>query len=931
MHRARQPLFPAQPEKLFYIRDHIGCPAHSRLVWGSVMPDESPASTGEGPHWSHLLGDELPERTAVIHGPDWRSDRIAQGVVDTPGPAPTPSPTLGHYVLLEPLGAGGFGLVYKAFDQKLQRIVAIKKMAPDLAANSPARKRFVREARAGAAVQHENVVRIYAVEEQPTPYLVMEYVDGGSLQQHLNDTGPLDPAETLRIGAQIARGLAAAHAQGLIHRDVKPGNVMLEGSERPRVKLTDFGLARAADDASLTQSGMVVGTPLYMAPEQARGEKIDHRADLFSLGSVLYTMVTGRPPFRAANTLAVLKRVAEETPRPIKEIIPETPNWLCAIIDRLHAANPADRYSTANEAAEVLESCLHELNTGDSSKLHRIVKKRRPGVWIGAGVCVTLAALTLILGLSKTAISSSEPTPTPNPTPTPAATAPVAASVPTPAVPETFTNAAGIEFVRIPAGSAPYGGSPTNEPTHTAVIPQDMYISKYEVTRDEWAHVLYPGQNTLWIYTKNLPTAALDKFSEAQLHRLPVEGVSWDQCQQFIQALNKMANETGWVYRMPTTFEWEYVCRNGSGQPDEDYRKLHYMGREASNEFNASLGNVAASGYGHVMPVGSYPPNRLGVYDMQGNVAEYLDDTFGEQRELRPLAGGSFADSGDTLEARTRVFALPPNFTRHAGLRLVRVPVAQHYTPRMKVDQFYSEFKAQNPEFNGKINVTFEGHRLVKLHFADYTANSIRDLTSFRWLTDLRSIEAWNTAVSDLSPLQGLPLKHLNLNNCWTISSLAPLKGMQLESLELWGFNGTDLSPLKGMPISLLCVGGCWWNKVDLSPLKGMPLRILVLNCMDIEDLSPLADAPLEELLVAETKVRDLSPISDKRLTKLIAGLLPNLTDREQLRRFKNVTVLSADLDPKKEADQELLKSLPKLKVFKDKPVEEFFAAGEKK
>ena len=172
-------------------------------------------------------------------------------------------------------------------------------------------------------VRHDNVVQIHAVEEQPLPYLVMEYIPGQTLQQRLDRTGPLEVADVLRIGGQIARGLAAAHEQGLIHRDIKPGNILLESGVEQNVKITDFGLARAADDASLTQSGVIAGTPMYMAPEQAQGEALDHRADLFSLGSVLYTMASGRPPFRAATTIAVLKRVAEDTPRPIREIIPE--------------------------------------------------------------------------------------------------------------------------------------------------------------------------------------------------------------------------------------------------------------------------------------------------------------------------------------------------------------------------------------------------------------------------------------------------------------------------------------------------------------------------------------------------------------------------------------------------------------------------------
>src|SRR5262249_3149568 len=155
----------------------------------------------------------------------------------------------------------------RAFDAKLHRVVAIKVLAPALATTAAARQRFIREARAAAAVTHENVIAIHAVEDAgPVPYLVMQFIDGPTLQARLDRTGPLPLAEVLRIGRQIAAGLAAAHAQGLVHRDVKPANILLENGVE-RVKLTDFGLARAVDDASVTQSGVIAGTPLYMSPE----------------------------------------------------------------------------------------------------------------------------------------------------------------------------------------------------------------------------------------------------------------------------------------------------------------------------------------------------------------------------------------------------------------------------------------------------------------------------------------------------------------------------------------------------------------------------------------------------------------------------------------------------------------------------------------
>jgi serine/threonine protein kinase len=268
---------------------------------------------------------------------------------------------LGQYDVLAVVGRGGMGVVLKGLDTALNRLVAIKVLASQWASSGAARQRFAREAKATAAVRHDHVIAIHHIDEvKGLPYLVMEYIHGTSLQERLNRTGPMQLVDTLRIGMQIAAGLEAAHDQGLIHRDVKPSNILLENGVE-RVKLSDFGLARAVDDASLTQSGVIAGTPLYMAPEQALGLPLDHRADLFSLGSVLYTLCTGRPPFRAPTTVAVLKRVCEDEPRPIREINPAVPQWLVQIIARLHAKHPVDRLQSAGELKRMLEQYLAHL------------------------------------------------------------------------------------------------------------------------------------------------------------------------------------------------------------------------------------------------------------------------------------------------------------------------------------------------------------------------------------------------------------------------------------------------------------------------------------------------------------------------------------------------------------------------------------------
>ncbi len=205
----------------------------------------------------------------------------------------------------------------------------------------------------------------------------MEFIPGLTLQQRLDQSGPLDVPTVLRIGRQIAEGLAAAHAQDLIHRDIKPANILLETSAREMVKVTDFGLARAADDASMTQSGTIAGTPMYMAPEQAMGHKLDQRADLFSFGSVLYQTLSGRPPFRAETTVAMLRRVVEDAPRPIQEIIPEVPDWMCELVGHLHAKNPNERFASAREVGELLARCTSDLQAGRMPKIPDPSRKTR--------------------------------------------------------------------------------------------------------------------------------------------------------------------------------------------------------------------------------------------------------------------------------------------------------------------------------------------------------------------------------------------------------------------------------------------------------------------------------------------------------------------------------------------------------------------------
>jgi tRNA A-37 threonylcarbamoyl transferase component Bud32 len=318
------------------------------------MPDPAESSPTTGRTDADSAGplDTVvrPDGGLVLHSPDPRR-------ATNFGPAERDGDLgkLGRYRILKKLGEGGMGAVYLGSDAILTRRVALKIMLPQYAAEAESRERFLREARAAAVVRSDHVVTIHDVgEERGVPFIAMEYLLGHPLDQFLRTHGDPPLGHVVRIGRETALGLAAAHKLGLVHRDVKPGNIWLE-APRGRVKLLDFGLARAAnEDTHLTTSGLVVGTPAYMSPEQARNGKVDGRSDLFSLGVMLYRLASGRMPFGGGSTMAVLTSLAVDVPPPVRRIRSAVPEPLEAVIAKLLAKNPDDRYQTAREVADAL-------------------------------------------------------------------------------------------------------------------------------------------------------------------------------------------------------------------------------------------------------------------------------------------------------------------------------------------------------------------------------------------------------------------------------------------------------------------------------------------------------------------------------------------------------------------------------------------------
>lgn len=346
---------------------------------------------------------------ATQYGADVTQPVAVKDVLDLliPSEYPNHLGRLGTYEVTGVIGVGGMGVVLKAIDPSLDRVVAVKVMSPKLAHNENARKRFAREAKAAAAVLHPNVIPIHSVSSGTTlPFLVMSYIRGGSLQKRLDQDGPLPIVEVLRIGSQIAAGLAAAHEQGLIHRDIKPENILLEeGVER--VTITDFGLARSVDDNTITQMGAIAGTPQYMSPEQARGEPLDQKTDLFSLGTVLYALCTGRPPYHSESSYGVMRKIIDDSPKPIHEINPAIPEWFATIVRKLMARDKADRFESAGEVHKLIEACLSHVQQPNWHPLPDIpnlisqpvlkTTKRAPRMIKFAAGMITMAFITMVV------------------------------------------------------------------------------------------------------------------------------------------------------------------------------------------------------------------------------------------------------------------------------------------------------------------------------------------------------------------------------------------------------------------------------------------------------------------------------------------------------------------------------------------------------
>ena len=303
---------------------------------------------------------------------------------------------LGSYEVEKILGYGGMGLVLRAYDRELQRPVAIKLIIPRLSQDGTAKQRFTREARAAAAILHPNVIAIHGIDEvKGIPWFVMPLINGPSLRELVEQKGPLNERDIVRIGLQIASGLSAAHSHGVIHRDIKPENILVD-NQINRVVITDFGLARREFDATLTQAGVLAGTLNYMSPEQACSEDLDARSDLFSLGALLYFLATGTAPFKSDSAGGIVNQVINGEPQDARKINPEISATLARTIKKLLEKNREHRFQTAAEMEDYLAKLVSHLNQPTQFDLPALPHDRRinrSGLFAGLAGVIVLAGM----------------------------------------------------------------------------------------------------------------------------------------------------------------------------------------------------------------------------------------------------------------------------------------------------------------------------------------------------------------------------------------------------------------------------------------------------------------------------------------------------------------------------------------------------------
>jgi serine/threonine protein kinase len=644
------------------------------------------------------LAGEQPKATDFLARFPTLDAAWLQGLLSADMPAPTlrgpedePAPVrrLGKFVLLSQLGQGGCGTVWRARDSELDRIVAVKipdasfMTAPELLA------RFRREARAVARLSHPNIVTLFEVGEvDGTPLLVMEYVAGTDLWRLVKQQGPLPIAQACECIRQAALGLQHAHENGLVHRDVKPANLLLT-AQGAQVKVLDLGLARLLSrsdnaDSAVTAVGCVLGTADFMAPEQAQDTRnVDARADVYGLGCSLYYLLTGQVPFPEGTSEEKILQHLMREPTPVEKLRPTVPPALATVVRNMMARRPSDRYQSATGVVAALETVL-----ADPGLAAPATRGRSSLPWRTAGLLLGLSAAVLLLVLGWQAWHRQpevERVPPPPPRlPPPLAVAPFdaaqaknhqAAWARHLGLDSEITNSVGMKFKLIPPGKF-LRGSDANDlsavagekPQREILISRPFYLGVFEVTQREYEAVM--GEN---------PSHFQPPRGGGPNH--PVEMVDFADAEAFCKRLTLLPAEqgAGRSYRLPREAEWEYACRAGS-------QSIYYFGNEQVALRRHAWFEDNADGTTH--PVGQHLPNAWGLLDMTGNVwewcADYADPLYyerspaedpecTERTDERVLRGGGFGERNKPFHCRAAMRGHRPPFEKQLeiGMRVV--------------------------------------------------------------------------------------------------------------------------------------------------------------------------------------------------------------------------------------------------------------------
>jgi serine/threonine protein kinase len=802
------------------------------------LPDRSPL---EDP-----VVDQLIERVSGLLN-DAPVEESGLEMLDPPV-QPDELGRLGPYRVLRVLGRGGMGLVFQAEELPLGRLVALKVVRPSLAANLTIRRRFLREARAVAAIDDERIVPIYHTgEERGIPYIAMQLLEGQTLDEYLRDFEQASGRRAVwvdvavAVGREVALGLAAAHQRGVIHRDVKPGNIFLKGTAPLTVKLLDFGLARGVEEElSLTHPGVAAGTPAYVAPEQVAGGPIDTSCDLFSLGCTLYRMVTGRTPFDVEPLTARRPDIAHPCIAPPRNVNPDVPQELSDLILRLLATDPARRPASAHDVALQLAgigACLASSESGgmhSTSPANSPKGRRRATLLAAIGVTLILFTATAYQVLLKHDIAGIADTP-------------FEAWLGQVAL---LSERERVEAVvdKLQELNPGFDGQISTRFEEGRLVELQFITDAVSDIRPVGAlrnlEVLAcrgsesaKGQLEDLRTVTNLASLAYLDFSANRVHDLsPLQGLP-------------LRELIGWA------------------NPIEDLRpleKLPLITLDVSFIFAADLSPLAQLQLTKLLVRAPYaldfvPLERLPLREIH---CDFRPNRHARSlraiRTLQLINDLPAADFWSAFDARKKSMKqwLP---------RVIRLPAEQ------RLEAVLARLRELNPEFDDTWYPTIEGGEVVELQFFVDKVTDVSPLRAFTRLTRLKILgtEPGKGRLFDLDPLRDLPLELVNVTNT-QVAELSVLRRMPIKAVICTSTPVRDLSPLRALTVVYL---DCRSSRVDdLAPLKGLKITYLDVSDCPISDFSPLRELPVDRLFGSFDRQRDGELLDSMTSLKEING-----------------------------------------------------------